>query len=105
MKNEFLLNGGFKVAIQLKRQSIKVSIIKYKHSSYLPLAGMECLDYTYQSFLDMLGNPDWDSDGVGFRQWIYQTCTEFGWYQSSDQPDHPYGTKFPLEFSIKVNNS
>ena len=53
----------------------------------------------------MLGNPEWDSDGVGFRQWIYQTCTEFGWYQSSDQPDHPYGTKFPLEFSIKVNSS
>ena len=50
----------------------------------------------------MLGNSEYDSDGVGFRQWIYQTCTEFGWYQSSDQPDHPYGTKFPLEFSIKV---
>jgi len=72
------------------------------NSFYLPLAGMECLDYTYQSFLDMLGNSEYDSDGVGYRQWIYQTCTEFGWYQSSDQPDHPYGTKFPLEFSIKM---
>ena len=20
------------------------------------------------------------------RQWMYQTCTEFGWYQSSNQP-------------------
>ena len=72
--------------------------------SYLALNGIECLDYTYQSFLDMLGNAEYDSNGVGFRQWIYQTCTEFGWYQSSDQPDHPYGSKFPLEFSIKVND-
>ena len=23
---------------------------------------------------------------VGNRQWFYQTCTQFGWYQSSDQP-------------------
>ena len=22
---------------------------------------------------------------TGNRQWLYQTCTEFGWYQSSDQ--------------------
>ena len=22
---------------------------------------------------------------VGNRQWFYQTCTQFGWYQSSDQ--------------------
>ena len=41
-------------------------------------------------------------DGIYYRQWIYQTCTEFGWYQSSDQPGHPYGTKFPVDFSVKV---
>ena len=69
--------------------------------SYLALNGMECLDYTYQSFLDYLGHTEYGATG-GFRQWIYQTCTEFGWYQSSDQPGHPYGSKFPLEFSIKV---
>ena len=23
---------------------------------------------------------------TGNRQWLYQTCTQFGWYQSSDQP-------------------
>ena len=32
------------------------------------------------------------------RQWIYQTCTEFGWYQTSNQEGHPYGSGFPLEF-------
>ena len=29
------------------------------------------------------------------RQWMYQTCTEFGWYQSSNQP----GKRF---FSVKL---
>ena len=30
------------------------------------------------------------------RPWFYQTCTEFGWYQSSSQKSHPFGSTFPL---------
>lgn len=32
------------------------------------------------------------------RQWIYQTCNEYGWYQTSASPDQPFGTKYPLVF-------
>ena len=62
---------------------------------------MECSDYTYKSFLDYMGQVEYGKTG-GFRQWIYQTCAEFGWYQTSDQTGHPYGSKLSLEFSIKV---
>lgn len=34
------------------------------------------------------------------RQWTYQTCTEFGFYQSSDLDDQPFGKRFPIEFSV-----
>ena len=30
------------------------------------------------------------------RQWTYQTCTEFGYYQSTDSKSQVYGTTFPL---------
>lgn len=30
------------------------------------------------------------------RQWIFQTCNEFGWYQTSGSRDQPFGTKFPV---------
>ena len=64
--------------------------------------GESCLNYTYQSMLDDLAQTEWDKAvQVGGRQWIYQTCTEFGWYQTSDQPKHPYGSRFPLKDSIK----
>ena len=49
--------------------------------------------------LDDLAHTEYGKAG---RQWIYQTCTEFGWYQTSDQPKHPYGSRFPLKDSIKV---
>ena len=30
-----------------------------------------------------------------------QTCTEFGWYQSSNQPGHPFTDLFNVTFSEK----
>lgn len=35
------------------------------------------------------------------RQWTYQTCTEFGYFQTSDSKNQPFGSYFPLEFFIK----
>ena len=35
------------------------------------------------------------------RQWFYQTCTEFGYYQTTDSNDQPFGNMFPLSFSLQ----
>ena len=39
------------------------------------------------------------SVGTG-RQWTYQTCVEFGFFQSSDLKSQPFGPYFPVEFFI-----
>lgn len=39
-------------------------------------------------------------DYIAGRQWTYQTCTEFGFYQTSDYKTQPFGNKFPLNFFI-----
>jgi len=64
----------------------------------LNMFGSECLDHQYSSYLEMLKDTSYGPGGVGMRQWIYQTCTEFGWYQTSNQEGHPYGNGFPIEF-------
>ena len=60
-----------------------------------------CMDYRYQALVDFGRQTDYKT-AAGYRQWVYQTCTEFGWFDSSDQPGHPYGTKISLELSLKV---
>lgn len=35
------------------------------------------------------------------RQWTYQTCTEFGFYQTSEQTTSLFGDTFPLNFFVK----
>jgi hypothetical protein len=60
--------------------------------------GEECLDHEYASFLSMLTDSSWSGGGIGWRQWIWQTCTEFGWYQTSNQPSGLFGTLLTLDF-------
>jgi len=62
------------------------------------LGGEKCADHTYQSFLADLTNTQWTSSGIGWRQWTWQTCTEFGWYQTTNQKSGVFGSALPLEF-------
>lgn len=51
----------------------------------LEMSGEECVDHTYDAFLQDLTNTNWAAGGIGWRQWSWQTCTEFGWYQTTNQ--------------------
>nr|XP_029732384.1 putative serine protease K12H4.7 [Aedes albopictus] len=60
---------------------------------------VKCLDYVYDKTIKQMQNTSWDSDVAnGARQWIYQTCNEFGFYQTSDTADSVFGDRFPAEF-------
>ncbi|CAD5116902.1 DgyrCDS5745 [Dimorphilus gyrociliatus] len=64
-------------------------------------ANQTCLDFSYKSVIKELQDVSWKA-AVGGRQWIYQTCNEFGWYQTSDSPKQPFGSGFGLKFSAKI---
>ncbi|XP_062329699.1 thymus-specific serine protease [Osmerus eperlanus] len=62
---------------------------------------MKCLDASYANNLRDMSNTSWSGPAAGGgRQWVYQTCTEFGFYQSTDSPDQPFGG-FPLPYHVK----
>ena len=35
------------------------------------------------------------------RQYLYQSCTELGWWQTSDSKKQPFGNLFPYSFLVK----
>ncbi|XP_073838546.1 putative serine protease K12H4.7 [Musca autumnalis] len=53
-----------------------------------------CVDATYKSTLAYY----LDSTYIygASRPWYYQTCNEYGWYQTSASANQPFGTKFPV---------
>lgn len=63
----------------------------------------ECYDNRWSSFLFWFNGTDW-SDWVAqsaWRQWLYQTCAEYGWYQSSNSDKILFGSMFPVELSLQ----
>lgn len=61
-----------------------------------------CLDYKYDKMVEEMKNVSWDSETAnGMRQWTYQTCTEFGFYQTSNDANSVYGDKFPADFFVQ----
>ncbi|KAJ9590370.1 hypothetical protein L9F63_016607 [Diploptera punctata] len=68
----------------------------------LEQSGVMCLDYKYDSLISDLSEVDWESDyAEGARQWFYQTCTEFGFYQTSSLTIDIFGNEFPLDFFVQ----
>ncbi|CAG2100981.1 unnamed protein product [Medioppia subpectinata] len=58
-----------------------------------------CHDFRYEDRIAPLKNTTRDPMGFQMmRQWTYQTCTEFGYYQSSDLPNSPFGHNIPVEY-------
>lgn len=65
----------------------------------------KCLDYKYDKMINFMRNISWDSSAAGgSRQWVYQTCTEFGFYQTSTYEPHIFGQQFPIDFFVKQCN-
>ncbi|XP_058985392.1 putative serine protease K12H4.7 [Musca domestica] len=52
-----------------------------------------CADVSYKSTLAYYLDSTY-ANGAS-RPWYYQTCNEYGWYQSSGSPNQPFGSKFP----------
>lgn len=58
-----------------------------------------CLDMNYENNVQKFRNTDWAAQAnQQMRQWIYQTCTEFAWFQTSSSNDQIFGSSYPLEY-------
>ncbi|XP_011860950.1 PREDICTED: putative serine protease K12H4.7 [Vollenhovia emeryi] len=62
----------------------------------------KCLDYRYDKMIHELRNVTWASEQAeGGRQWMYQTCTEFGFFQTSTGQSNVFGNNFPVDFFVQ----
>jgi len=57
--------------------------------------GSKCLTIDYNQGL--FAEVSWNKTVPWARLWRYQTCTEFGYFRSSNSPDQPFGNFFPVE--------
>ncbi|XP_018566061.1 putative serine protease K12H4.7 isoform X2 [Anoplophora glabripennis] len=58
-----------------------------------------CLSYDYATYVAYLKDTKKNGD---LRQWIYQTCTEFGWYQTTSREDKIFGKGCSIDFNTNL---
>ena len=62
-----------------------------------------CLDMSYQNSVNKFRNITWGSEANRqMRQWTYQTCSEFAWFQTSSSNNQIFGTLYPLDYFVKI---
>ncbi|XP_058454659.1 thymus-specific serine protease-like [Malaya genurostris] len=64
----------------------------------------ECLVSDPEVTVEKLQNIEWDSlsNLIGGRQALYQECSEFGWFFTTDSPFQPFGDRVNIEFFIEM---
>ncbi|KAM5163722.1 putative serine protease K12H4.7 [Mantella aurantiaca] len=61
----------------------------------------KCIEASYQTYIQDMRDCRWEgAASAGGRQWMYQTCTEFGYFQSSDSTSQPF-SGFPLSYHVQ----
>uniref|UniRef100_A0A1L8DP91 Putative thymus-specific serine protease n=1 Tax=Nyssomyia neivai TaxID=330878 RepID=A0A1L8DP91_9DIPT len=62
-----------------------------------------CLNGNFEEDNKNLKDTAWPKDDEQImRRWIFQTCNEFAWFQTSDTPEHPFTNNFPAEFFVNL---
>jgi len=73
---------------------------------FLNMDNSDCLSISYEQMVQELSIVKALPFGVGFRQWTYQTCFEFGYYQTTDSPStaQPFGNLVPIDYYLQMCN-
>ncbi|XP_031831625.1 putative serine protease K12H4.7 [Nomia melanderi] len=88
----------------LTNESLGIAITRlaFLSNKILNATKEKCLDYMYNKMVHKLRNVSWVSEEAeGGRQWMYQTCTEFGFFQSSTAQSNLFSDNFPVDFFIQ----
>nr|XP_020441942.1 putative serine protease K12H4.7 [Monopterus albus] len=99
---------GTNITIKVLCDVMGDTSLKDPYSRYAAVARLmmdtffiKCLDTTFGTYFRDMTNTSWHGPAAGGgRQWVYQTCTEFGFYQSTDSPNQPFNG-FPLAYYLK----
>ncbi|XP_046391144.1 putative serine protease K12H4.7 [Ischnura elegans] len=95
---------GIRTACQvMTRNDGRTSLERYSSLNTLIMnnLGESCLDTSYNDYIGYLKTTNFGDENFMMRQWMYQTCSEFGFYQTSDSSAQPFGSGFPLSFFVQ----
>lgn len=70
---------------------------------YRSANGQTCEDASWKESVEYMSNPEKDANNAA-RPWTFQTCNEFGYYQTTDSSNQPFSSWkwLNLQFSLDI---
>ncbi|CAH2314237.1 thymus-specific serine protease [Pelobates cultripes] len=76
--------------------------LKKVNKAYMEATALKCVENSYQKSVEDLNSTKINPVGVGERQWYYQTCTEFGYYQTCEDSSCPFSPLITLSSQLAL---
>jgi len=70
-----------------------------------------CWDHEFRTIIDNLSDTNWNSSWndpfskIKWRSFLWQTCTEFGWFPTINQVNMPFDLSLDIDFYISLCSS
>ncbi|XP_026514692.1 thymus-specific serine protease [Terrapene carolina triunguis] len=72
------------------------------NNGFLESMALPCMENSHQRALAELRRANLTLSGVGERQWYFQTCTEFGYYQTCEDTTCPFSRLLTLSAQLDL---
>ncbi|KAJ8369091.1 hypothetical protein SKAU_G00091190 [Synaphobranchus kaupii] len=69
---------------------------------YQAMTGEPCMETSHKLSIQELSNTTVKPSGVGERQWLFQTCNEFGYYQTCEDASCPFSRLLTLQSQTEL---
>jgi hypothetical protein len=86
---------------RLTMASSALAGLQAANNMIMDVFGEQCLYNSYSGFIDYMRNTAFSVESSDDRSWIYQTCTEFGYYQSTEGNNIVFGNGIPVRFYVE----
>ena len=100
-------NNGLGRMWDVKKMCAKIGTTGDAYESYAAFArefrrsqGESCTESSYQAAIKELRNTDPTAPTAAGRSWTYQTCTEYGYYQTVESTDVPFSQRITLDYFL-----
>ncbi|XP_067412775.1 thymus-specific serine protease [Emydura macquarii macquarii] len=72
------------------------------NNDFLEAMAFPCMENSHQRLMAELRSTNLSLTGVGERQWYFQTCTEFGYYQTCEDSTCPFSRLMTLSSQLDL---
>jgi len=69
---------------------------------FMQSQGEDCMDNNYQDVVDKMRKTDPADPDAASRSWIYQTCVEYGYYQTVESDRVPFSKRVNLDYFLDM---